>query len=212
MLAAYGKEKQMIIDKYVRLKPWYEGDLQRSMRAHTSHDYLGETINRPDEDPITDRANWSGTLFWEACLNAELKKLNLAYEQYLPKSDDKVKYTWVGINPDVNDYPTMLSLYNKLNALKNWKFEAVVEGHTPNGYRPHIHMILYTKIRPNRIVDTFSKHFKCAKNFIEVKNMKQFYSEKQDYIRGKKAKEKISFVELDKQERDENKIPHLVEK
>ena len=105
MLAAYGKEKQNIIDRYVRLKPWYEGELQRRIRDPNIYDnisdpYHTEVVPRTEPDPINDRGNWSGALFWESCLNTELNKLNLAYEKYFPKEDDKVKYTWIGINPD----------------------------------------------------------------------------------------------------------------
>jgi len=221
MLIAYGKEKREIVDKYIRLKPWYVGDLQKSIRAKQTIDYLNNTQPREADDPLPNRTEWSGEVFWEQCLNAELNKLNLAYEKYLP-NDDKVKYTWVGINPSIEHYPTMLSLYLQLEKLTvpnnsinvnrrcDWKYEAVVEGHTKQGYRPHIHMILYTKIKPGRIVDSFSKHFKCEKNFVEVKNMKSFYHEKKNYIRGKKDDSKIKYVEQDKKEREDNNIPHLI--
>lgn len=210
MLVAYAKEKQQIVDKYIRLKPWYEGDLQKSVRERNS------LQNETEPDPITNRPEWSGTEFWEQCFNAELKQLNLAYEKYFPKNneadDDNIKYTWVGINPDIKEYPTMLSLYNRLKELPKifQHFEAVVEGHTKNGYRPHIHMVLFTKVKPYRIVQTLSKFFKCQPQFVEVKNYKKFYSEKIDYIRGKKDKEKMPYVLKDREERLENNIPNTL--
>lgn len=214
MLVAYGKEKREIVDKYLRLKPWYVGDLQKSIRAKHTIDYLNNKQPRDADDPILNRAEWSGEAFWEECLKADLKKLDLAYEKYFPKpTDDKFKYTWVGINPSIEYYPTMSALYKDLKSLnmKSQSYEAVVEGHTKEGYRPHIHMILHTHVKPYRIVKALSEHFHCASNFIEVKNMSQFYSEKQDYIRGKKKDDsKIPYVEKDREERERCSIPHLI--
>lgn len=214
---AYAREKQIIVDKYIRLKPWYEGDLQRTVRHRYAFSITtgGYTEERPDPDPIPDRENWDGTKFWKQCFESELNKLERCYyPQQKEDPNDKKKYMWVGINPETTKYPTIQSLYDSLISLEDKtqiKYKAVVEAHTEGGYRPHIHMILFTEVRPCRIIDTFSKHFKCAKNFVDAKNMKAFYEEKLNYIKGIKIKEKKEFVEKDKKERDESNIPHLVE-
>lgn len=203
MELAYARERQQLVDKYLRLKPWYEGDLQRTIRAAKSDE---------NPDPITNRAEWSGTEFWEQCFNAELNKLTTQYEKYIdPVDDGEVRYMWVGIDPDIKIYPDMLSLYKRLNELEKYSFLAVVEGHTEKGYRPHIHMILFTTIRPNRIIKNFSKFFKCKENFIEAKNNKKFYKEKLDYVNGKKTANKMKYVEADKKERKENNIPDIID-
>jgi len=202
MYLAYTKEKQQCVDKYLRLKPWYEGDLQRTVRT-----------TKPDSlpDPITERSSWSGTVFWESCFKAELNKIEQQYSTLLaPK--DAIRFMWVGIDPDITIYPNMLSLFNRLKELSSrFNFQAVVEAHTENGYRPHIHMILFTKDRPNRIVSTFSKFFKCKPNFIEAKNMKQFYQEKLEYIKGNKTASKLKYVEADKKERKDLGILDLID-
>jgi len=209
MNIAYAKDKQKLVDKYLRLKDWYVTELQSSIRSPYVRGMFGDEP-RPEPDPLPDRANWSGAEFWESCLNTELKKLDLQYEKYLPKP--AFTYMWVGIDPDIKLYPTMLSLYEKLDKLQGFEFKAVVEGHTENGYRPHIHMILFTKICPNRIIKTFSKHFRCAENFVEAKNFKCFYEDKLDYIKGNKKKDKLDLVKKDMQERQLNRIPDLIEK
>lgn len=204
MELAYAKERQQLVDKYLRLKPWYEGDLQRTIRSAKSDE---------NPDPIFNRAEWSGTEFWEQCFNAELNKLQIQYERYIdPMDEGDVRYMWVGIDPDIKNFPTMLSLAIRLSELNNYKFKAVVEGHTENGYRPHIHMILFTTIRPNRIIKSFSKFFQCKENFIEAKNNKKFYQEKLDYINGKKTANKMKYVEADRKEREKYEIPHIIEK
>lgn len=209
MLQMYAQERKKIIDDFTQRKSFYLGELQNHVRRPYKLDFDGNPIPRPQPDPIQDRANWNGEKCWFEHLESALKTLEEKYKPYLNFKSPK-KYMWVGINPPP-DY-TMKSLYDKLEELKLDRYIAVVEGHTENGYRPHIHMIYTGHHKPYRIIDKLSKHFNCEPNFIEAQNCKFYYEEKIDYINGKKTQSKLPLVEADKAERNQYNIPHIVEK
>lgn len=213
MLAAYAKEKQAIVEKYVRLKPWYTGELQRTIQNSQVYDFTsgedGEYVDR-ENDQMPDRSSWSGLTFWESCLNGELKTLHQQYEQYFASGDSK-PYMWVGIRPDIVDYPTLKSLYDRLLQLKGYSYYAVVEANAKEGYGPHIHMMLFTKSKPHRIRENFSKFFKCAQNFIEAKNFKTLYEQRLNYLKGIKTDEKDIYVKKDREERKLYNIPDFID-
>lgn len=136
------------------------------------------------------------------------------------KNNDTIKYKWIGINPcPIIDDPQELrfktkELFNKLKSkciTTSWlqKVAFVVEVFTEQGSRPHIHMIAINDIRPARIIDQFSKWFKCEKNMIEVNSMTFGYQEKLNYITGIKAESKKELVDKDIEYRDSISIPHL---
>ena len=135
------------------------------------------------------------------------------------KIGDK-KYKWIGINP----YPiiedeeelniAIKQLYNLLKSkciTTSWLQECawVVEAYTENGTRPHIHMIVITNVRPSRIIEQFSKTFKCEKNMIDVNTMTFGYEDKLKYIHGIKKESKLSLVESDRDIRNKLEIPHI---
>lgn len=206
MLQLYHTEKKRIIENYERRKPFFVGELQQSIRRNYTYDFEGNRIERPLEDYMPDRENWSGLNFWFECFQTELTKLDNEYKDYLPKPAQK--YMWIGINPQ---HKSIIDLYKDLQKLKLDKYIACVEAHTEGGYRPHIHMIYTGHHKPFRIIEKLSKHFNCPSNFIEAKNFTKYYDEKLAYIRGEKISEKMEYVTKDKEERDKNSVPHYVE-
>eukprot|EP01052_Picozoa_sp_SAG31_P043069 SAG31_NODE_7058_length_1800_cov_122.113463_1_plen_199_part_00 len=135
------------------------------------------------------------------------------------KAENK-KYKWIGINP----YPLIenieeceLKIKQLYNLLKSkcittcWLQQCAwtVEAFTESGMRPHIHMIVITNVRPSRIIEQFSKTFKCEKNMIEVNSMTFGYEDKLKYLNGIKKETKMPLVLNDKELRDKLEIPHI---
>lgn len=185
----YLGEKRTIVERYLRTKEFYHELKQNTELKHNE--------------------NYDPDKFWLDSFNREIELLDIKYG--LGK-ENPTKYSWVGINPSPEVYKTMRNLYERLEELPLTNYYACVEGHTKEGYRPHIHMILFTHHKPYRMIEKLAKHFKCEKNFIQYKNMTQFYNEKMDYIKGIKTDEKEEFVNLDIEERDFSNIPHFIEK
>lgn len=137
------------------------------------------------------------------------------------KIDNNVKYKWIGINfsPVIENFDEMRALefkksFSKLKSkcistpwLQKCAFN--IELYTSNGMRPHIHMILITDTKPYRIIDTFSKLFKCEKNMIEVNSMTFGYEDKLKYLNGEKQESKMPYVLNDKELRNKLGIPHI---
>lgn len=192
MDSLYNQEKKAIEARYLRTKHWYEGELQTYMQR-----------TKPEFD---------GYVFWRDCYDADIRLLNAKYEkQFCLKSGRVVedKHMWVGINPS---YKYITDLYNDLvnsKVLRKYKYEAVVECHTENGVRPHIHMIIYTEERPNRIISKLANVFKCGRNFIDCKTSYDLEIHKK-YLSGDKREEKKENVEKDRRDRDHLGIPHLI--
>ena len=133
---------------------------------------------------------------------------------------DNKKYKWIGINPyplieNIDECKDKLKLlYNLLKSkcvTSSWLQECAwtCEAFTENGMRPHIHMICITNVRPSRIIEQFSKTFKCEKNMIEVNSMTFGYEDKLKYLNGIKKETKMPLVLNDKELRNELQIPHI---
>lgn len=199
MERAYHIERKRIIDDLVAKKAWIIGDATALIRH---------------QDPTFDAEQ-----FWLDWLQKEMEWLREKYTPYLSiptenqESDDKKfshKHMWIGINPCKIDEGKMFDLYYKLyNAdLGKWEWEACVEQNTQEGRRPHIHMILYNDIRPNRVIKKLLEIFECAPNFVECKTSYDLDLH-QKYIRGYKKDEKMPFVHLDREDRREKIIPDV---
>lgn len=206
MELAYSKERQMIVDKYLRLQGWYMevADNVRKNKKFDGHE--DEWKPREPDDPLNE---FDGGKFWMSCMETELKLLEEKYGMKVGK-----KHMWVGINPQTKDMKECYDITIKMLEKHNY-FEKVlwcVEAHTDQGYRPHVHMMIETKAKPHRIIETISKNFKCSKNFVECKNYKNgvLYNEHIQYIQGNKTDNKLENVERDRQERNEEKIPHYI--
>lgn len=200
--------------KYADLYPWYVRSLEPFVRHNTDQSFLDGS-----HCPITPIKDFDGHAFWADCYETEKRSILARQESYFCKSrgyDTTDKHFWIGVNP-VSAKQTeikMINLYNTLkgsSVLKKWHYEAVVEGNTDEGYRPHIHMILYSPLHhPNRIISKLSKLFKCDKNFIDCKTDYKLSIHK-NYIRGIKTDSKLGHITMDRIEREEYSIPHIIE-
>ena len=187
----FNSEKRNLVERYMRMKDFYW-----TLKHDTS------LRDNPEYDPDA---------FWLNSFNTELELLKKKHG--ISDKDNPTKYSWVGISPDPTVYSTMSALYERLLELPLNNYIASVEAYTKEGYRPHIHMILFTHHKPYRVIDKLAKHFKCEKNFVNCKNMTQFYDEKLSYIRGDKDEiGKQQYVIQDREEREREGIPHVIEK
>jgi len=206
MELAYAKERQAVVDKYIRLQGWYE-QVAANIRSNRVYEgYEDQWSERADDDPLNE---FDGGKFWMSCLDAELRILEEKYGKKIGR-----KHMWIGINPQCRD---MLECYDTMNKMieKHSYFDKslwCVEAHTEKGYRPHIHLMMETKAKPHRIIETIAKNFKINKNFIECKNNKNdnLYTEHIQYIKGEKTDSKLELVERDRTERNMEGIPQFI--
>ncbi len=141
----------------------------------------------------------------------DYKQLGMKYDKYLKKEEPN-KHRWIQISPDPIRFKTMLELYKHFSQINLDDFIGCVEAHTENGYRPHIHMMLFDMhTRPNRIIKKLSNYFECKENFIHCKISTDF-KRNYEYINGNKCNEKKCFVDSDKSERERDGIPHVIDK
>jgi hypothetical protein len=164
---------------------------------------------------LDKNGDFSGELFAMSRCKDDYNALAKKYEKYLTLNPNK--HRWIMISPvPLDNSPDcafkMIDLYKKLCSLKIDNYIACVEGHVSDGYRPHIHMILFDlKTRPNRIIEKLAKHFSCAKNFIQCKNSTEF-ERNFNYIKGIKQIDKMPRVKLDREERLRDGIPDYLDK
>lgn len=147
--------------------------------------------------------------------NQRIKKISEKYESFSGKS-----HLWVGINPPQEKY-TLIELYQHMQEVTNRPKIAFfregymwsIEQNTSGGVRPHIHlMLLDTKVKPSRVIETLAKSFDLAKNSIECKRhfADHLYNVHIDYIKGIKTEEKDENVKKDKQDRETLGIPDYI--
>lgn len=197
--------------KYARLYNWYVLELEPFVRSNTDASLTLEE----GHCPIIPIKDFCGHTLWSQAYEIEKKQILTKHEKYTCEKhgyDINDKHMWIGINPDkkiITDMKTLYDIIKSSRIFKKWKYELVIEAHTKECYRPHIHMILYEDIRPNRLIQTFSKLFKCDSNYIDAKTSYSL-SVHQNYVRGIKTEEKLEFVELDNQERTKHNIPHHI--
>lgn len=93
---------------------------------------------------------------------------------------------------------------------------AVMENYRENGIHPHVHMKIYYSgsTYKSMLIQTMyrSKNAKkliLSKNFIDIKEFQPYHEE---YLQGNKKENKIKYVEMDKNWREINKIPHIIYK
>lgn len=106
-------------------------------------------------------------------------------------------------------------LRDKTKWIKN--LSAVIENHRENGTILHTHMIIETddtvkygsKVKDKLWALKSLKEMIGGSNYIDYVN----YDERHEkYIRGDKQESKMAFIEKDRIWREENHIPHLIEK
>lgn len=202
--------------KYADLYPWYVNSLEPFCRLNTDQSLTLDGSHCP----ITPLPEFDGHAFWADCYETEKKKILSRQENYFCKSrgyDITDKHFWIGINPvpiqKKEKNFKMINLYTifkNSSVIKKWNYEAVIEAYTDEGYRPHMHMILFSPLHhPNRIIKTLSKLFQCDPNFIDCKTDYKLQIHK-NYIRGNKTETKLGHIHDDNQERIEYNIPHLL--
>ncbi|AXH77445.1 MAG: putative replicase [Cressdnaviricota sp.] len=209
MLQTYSIEKRALINRMLDVKGWLEGEFQE----HRRNPFRWEEREDGSMYRVYHQgdSSFNGTLEWQKTMEQSLAKLKHEYEPYLEKDEPLKQHMWVGINPysDNDSTADIDKLYQLLENLNKLKFYACIESHTENGYRPHIHMMLFTNHKPYRVRDILSKNFKCKKNFIETQNS-SLYDAHIEYLRGNKVNTKLQFVEADIKEREEKGIPHFI--
>lgn len=127
-------------------------------------------------------------------------------------------YAFVGINPCIEDnLTTMKELYDYFRDRHGYKKDVMwcIEGHTENGYRPHIHALI--KINKNsrkgHIINRLQKNLQLSNaNSIDVKISSDplLNYQRQRYIIGDKQDSKMDNVTADQQERDLYNIPNYI--
>ena len=146
----------------------------------------------------------------------DLEQLKIRFNKI--GNTDNTKYKWIGINPyptNTEERNTLYTLYKTLKHkidttqwLQNSAF--CIEAHTAGGFRPHIHLILITTVRPARIISTLAKLFQCKPNMIQVDSLSFGIRDKLRYVNGEKAEAKLTLVKQDQDLRDALKIPHII--
>ncbi len=209
MLQTYSIEKRALINSMLNVKGWIEGDFQE----HRRNPFRWEEDENGNDVRVYRQGDpsFNGTLEWQKTMEQSLAKLKDEYEPYFEKEENNPAHMWVGINPysKDNSKADITSLYQLLENLNKLKFYACIEAHTDNGYRPHIHMMLFTRHKPYRVRDILSKNFQCEKNFIQTENS-SLYDAHIEYLRGNKVATKSHLVEADRREREQKGIPHLI--
>ena len=212
MNALYNLEKKKLVEDFDRYRGWWR-ELEPYMRSKVRpvSDFQGNIIGYEDKEEHLLTPEWDADAEHLKFFKQSMEKLIIKYN-FKDLSGDRLKHMWVMISPDPKKYTSIEHLFLHLGDMKiSEKYIATVEAHTKEGYRPHIHMILYSNRRPNRIVAQFSKHFDCKTNFIECKTSYN-HSINLKYLNGDKQDEKKEYVEADRVERENNSIPHLIEK
>ena len=206
MELAYAKERQAVVDKYIKLQGWYDQVAVNIRQNKRYEGYEHEWEPREEDDPLND---FDGGKFWMSCLEAELRILEEKYGKKIGR-----KHMWVGINPQCKDMKECYDIMIKMTEKHSYFDKSLwcVEAYTEKGYRPHIHLMMETKAKPHRIIETIAKNFKCSKNFIECKNYKNdiLYKEHTDYIQGYKTDNKLEYVDSDRKERIQEGIPQYI--
>lgn len=161
-------------------------------------------------------------IFQELCRTLgydELAERDHKYEQskdpHPPfKIDTGTKYAWVGINPPAQRFKDMLELFEYAKAKLPYKtYDMVVEQHTENGIRPHLHLLIKVKDseRKNHVISLLARLFELEENFISVKlsTISTIIETWRKYLRGDKKLDKQENVGKDQLERERLGIPHL---
>lgn len=193
----------------------YQRELQDNVKYYKDFE---ENLRKCGWQPDTDSPHSSLEEFIKWMYEDSERKIKERFN----KIDNNQKFKWIGINPSpvIKEEMSPLNLlelkamYKKLQnkcMTTKWlqKVAFVMEFYTDGGTRPHFHMIAVTDTKPHRIIETFSKLFKCEKNMIDVTSCTFGYDDKLNYLKGLKTDSKLPLVDKDKVLRDNLTIPHL---
>lgn len=180
---------------------------------HTGgHAYL-ENMSEVYKNPFKDVQRVARIMFEH---DLKVFKKQQATLKYMLKLTESVKsdewFVTIGFNHQTFEVSRAVAFIKAISALE-WvqDFKAVLETHRENGIHPHCHMYIKTELPKSKIVDKVNRSkgankLILARNFIDVKPWCDYHA---DYIVGNKKDDKIKYVELDKQWRIQNNVPHL---
>lgn len=193
----YNLEKRKLEEKYHQTKINWETNFPNGFRLEDGTIWPLEELIRK--------------MVYEA-LHDDLKNLRAEFERI----EGRTHY-FIGINPpksiNMEDlYQQMLQMINKFKMFHPDNYLMCIEQNTSNGIRPHIHLMLETKVRPARIIEQLAKHFKIDKPSIDLKKHSHsiMWDEHINYIKGKKKDEKMADVQQDVQDRTALGIPQYL--
>lgn len=193
----YNLEKRKIEEKYHQTKTSWEQNFPNGLP-------LDDGTLMPLEELIRK-------MVYEA-LHTDLKNLRAEFERI----EGRTHY-FIGINPpktikieELNKQ--MLEMIHKFKMFQPDKYLMCIEQNTSNGIRPHIHIMLETKVRPARVIEQLAKHFKIDKPSIDLKKHTHsiLWHEHIDYVKGRKTSHKMDLVEMDVQDRTSLGIPQYL--
>lgn len=178
----------------------------------TYYEVMEFTIDKCDDDMVR--------YYWERD-NEFLIQLREAEREVLNKKPIHKNKFFITITTD-RDRATpdkLLKFIYQLRDKTKWikNLSAVIENHRENGLILHTHMIIETddtvkygsKVKDKLWALKSLKELIGGSNYIDYVN----YDERHEkYIRGEKQDSKLGFVEKDRIWREENHIPHLIEK
>lgn len=195
MEGLYRKEVKLLEEEYFRWRYNYESLYPNGMKCSDgTHISLEEIL--------------------EKCVYVGLKRDMEKLDKIYAKVKGRTHY-WIGINPPPENYDLkkindkMESCVNKYIMFQPGNYLYTIEQNTENGIRPHIHLFLLTKHRPNRIITNLAKEFNMQPNFIEVKTYRNntLWEEHINYITGNKQDSKLELVKQDDIDREQLGIP-----
>lgn len=157
--------------------------------------------------------------FLEQCERFSPDKLDFFRQSFL--AEEKAEstfgtqaYAWIGVNPppETHSLNSLYNLYMEKGCVYGGK--AVLEQHTENGVRPHIHILTKVgqNVRKNHIISRLAKIYDLKEQSIDVnisKN-KMLIDKWERYIIGDKKENKLLNCEKDFNDREKNGIPHLI--
>lgn len=125
-------------------------------------------------------------------------------------------YAFVGVNPPVGQY-SLKELYDfAVDKYPYPDIEMVVEQHTLEGIRPHLHILqpVSDNARKNHIITRLSNLFKVKRECVHVVVSRSsiVISRWRQYLHGEKKDEKQDNVEKDIKAREYYNIPHIYNK
>lgn len=157
--------------------------------------------------------------FLEQCEQFSPEKLDFFRKSFLEEEKahstfGDQSYAWIGINPPP-DTCSLKQLYELLICKgKVYGGKAVMEQHTDNGVRPHIHLLAKVgpNVRRNHIVTRLAKIYDLKPQSIDVNISKNkvLIEKWEKYLIGEKKEGKLENCKKDSEDRETHGIPHLI--
>lgn len=197
LMILYNQEKKKILDFWCK----FGENLQEGIGAEPWLENTGQTI----EQSVRENT---------------LRDLTKLQTEFFPKKPNlNSNHVWVNINPPKIPKPKytvteLNDLMIKLCLRYKWckKHAFVIESHTKNGYRPHIHLMAITNQKKGRIISQLKQFFNLQAESIHVDTCYKgyLYGEHLDYVTGKKKELKDQYRIQDEKEKIDLGLPPYV--